>query len=685
MLHRPLTPILWIALAWCIFPALGHESPSVEVLGHYDHAIGTSEAASQGVIGARLLGSQALLRPAQVLENIPGMVVTQHSGEGKANQYFLRGINLDHGTDFATTVNGVPVNLPTHAHGQGYSDLNFLMPELLSRVDYQKGPYFAADGDFSSVGSARLSYRTRLDKPVASVTLGQRGHRRFWTAGSHELGDGRTLLVALEGLQNNGPWAVPQGMHKSNAQLILSGGSAREGWSASLSSYAARWQSTDQIPQRLIDAGTYRSQPFGRFDSLDPSDGASTTRTSLSGSWQQRSDSDMTRLQAYALAYRLDLFSNFTYSLERTSDQFVQTDRRTVLGGQAAHTWWTALDTDQPVQNTVGVQLRHDRIRAGLFDSVARRIQATVRDDSAQQTQIGVYAENEIGWNAWLRSVAGLRADRFDAQVSSHTQAANSGSTSAYKVSPKLSLVFGPWAKTEFFVNAGRGFHSNDARGATLRVDPRTGEAVQAVPALAGSRGRELGLKSEIVPQLQTTLAIWQLDFDSELVYAGDAGTTEAGRASRRTGIEWSNHWSAGEHLRLDANLAWTRPRFVGGDPLARHVPNAVQRVAHLGLAWRRLGPWSASLTWRYIGAAPLTEDNTARSAASQTMNLKLERQVDRDLDLTLDVLNLGNRSYNDIAYFYTSRVAGEAAGVSGLHVHPAEPRSLRLTARLRF
>ena len=675
-----------LALTWCAIPALGHESPVVEVLGHHDNTAGSSDAASQGVIGGQSVLARGQLRPAAVLEFIPGMVVTQHSGEGKANQYFLRGMNLDHGTDFAITLNGVPVNLPTHAHGQGYSDLNILIPELVGRVDYRKGPYRARNGDFSSAGSASISYRTRLEQPMLATTLGQHGYLRSLVAGSHGLANGVTLLAALESLNQDGPWTVPQGLRKRNALLTLSGGSTREGWSGSLSSYEAHWRSTDQVPERLIAAGTFQGQPFGRFDSLDPSIGASTRRTSVSAQWHQRSDTTLQRVQVYALGYGLDLLSNFTYSLERANDQFAQTDRRTVLGGQASRTWWTTAGEGRAMQNTLGVQLRQDRIHAGLYDSVGGQIEQTVRSDNVQQSQIGLYGESEIGWRPWLRSVAGLRADRLDARVHSHTQDANSGTASAFRFSPSFSLIFGPWARTEFFINAGRGFHSNDARGATARVDPRSGEPVASVPPMAGSRGQEIGLQSSVLPGLQTTLALWQLDLDSELVYVGDAGNTEAGRASRRTGIEWGNLWRLGEQFRVEANLAWTRPRFVEGDPAQRHVPNAVQRVAHVAFTLRQLGPWSASLAWRYIGAAPLTEDNAVRSTPSQTTQLRVQRQIGSSLDLALDVFNLGNRQNNDISYFYTSRVMGEpVSGVPGLHVHPAEPRSLRLTARLRF
>ncbi len=614
------------------------------------------------------------------------MVVTQHSGDGKANQYFLRGMNLDHGTDFATTVNGVPVNMPTHAHGHGYSDLNFLIPELVQRVEYRKGPYSASEGNFSSAGSANFVYRTKLDSPFADVTIGQRGYLRGVAGVSRELSEGVTLLTAVERLNNNGPWSIPEGIRKTNAQLILSGGSPREGWSTSLSAYSARWNSTDQIPQRLIDAGSYQGQPFGRFDSLDPSDGGNTNRTSLSGNWHQSTEHELTKIEWYVIKYDLNLFSNFTYSLDRANDQFAQTDDRSVWGGKAYRSWITDLSDGRSMQNSLGVQVRQDRIRVGLYDTVARQIQSTVRNDDVQQTLVGIYGENEMGWSTWLRTVTGLRVDQFNAKVTSHAQALNSGSATASKVSPKFSVIFGPWQKTEFFINAGKGFHSNDARGTTAKVDPKTGLPIDSVPGLVSSRGQEMGVKSQVVPNLQTTLAIWRLDFDSELVYVGDAGNTEAGRPSRRTGVEWSNHWTPGEHLLMDANFAWTRPRYSDNDPAGNRIPNAVQRVANLTFALHNLGPWSGSLGVRYIGAAPLVEDNSVRSIASVTTNLRVNRKISNNLDVALDVLNVTDRKNNDISYYYTSRVAGETlAGVDGVHVHPSEPRTIRVTAQMRF
>lgn len=686
--------VCWISLSLgvvCAHAQLMAATPSgqdeVEIIAHDHKAPGLSDAASQGAVSASVIKLKPLQRPADVLEFVPGMVVTQHSGDGKANQYFLRGMNLDHGTDFATTVNGVPVNMPSHAHGQGYSDLNFLMPELVQRIDYRKGPYFAGEGDFSSAGSARIAYRTRLDQPFADVSLGQGGYARTVVAGSREIQDGLHVLGALESMHHNGPWTQPEGLRKTNALLTLSGGTAAQGWSTSLMSYAAQWRATEQVPQRLLDAGVYQGQPFGRFDSLDATDGGQTRRTSLSGQWHSQTAQERVQLSAYAMRYDLDLFSNFTYQLNNpvSGDQFGQSDQRSVWGGRASKSWITEGQEGAFVVNTLGLDYRQDHIRLGLFNTAARQILSTVREDVVEQSLLGVHAENATTWTPWLRTVAGVRADVWRAQVQSLSLAANSGQARSSQLSPKLSLIMGPWARTEFFLNAGRGFHSNDARGATATVDPVSGSAISPVAGLVAARGQEVGLKTQWSDQWQSSLALWQLDMDSELVYLGDAGSTEAGRPSRRQGLEFSHQGGWGQHLGLDMSLAWTRARYTDNAEPGNYIPNAVQRVANLTVTLRNAHPWSGSLGLRYIGSAPLREDNAVRAPSSLTLNLRMQRQLRPDLDLGLDVLNLTDRQNIDVAYVYTSRLSGEAAGVDGVHVHPAEPRTVRVSVRYRF
>lgn len=671
-----------VACAFCMTVTMAQANhQQVVVTRHYDNAVGTSDAASQGVIEAGLLRSRPALRPGEILEFVPGVIVTQHTGDGKANQYFLRGFNLDHGTDFATSVNGMPTNLPTHAHGQGYSDLNFLIPELVQRVEYRKGPYYAKGGDFSLAGAADIAYRTGFDRPFLDVGIGQRGFRRHVAGGSTDVGSGRTLLGAFEVMGHDGPWVVPQGLKRHNGVVTLSGVGDSSSWQLSFMGYQAKWTATDQVPERLLNA-----PGFNRYGSLDPTAGGDTSRHSVSGQWSHNdAQGGVWRAQAYVVRYAMDLYSNFTYALERPAagDQFAQKDARTVWGGQFSYAMSHGL-FERIARSELGLQWRTDKARVGLYDAVARRITEVVREDDVQQTLVGVYAQNVLEWTPWLRTIAGVRVDHKRAQVDALSLTVNGGTAQDSKASPKLSLILGPWRKSEFFVNAGTGFHSNDARGATIRLDPRSGESAQRVPLLVAGRGTELGFRTEAIPGLQSSLALWGLKLDSELVYVGDAGATEASRASSRRGVEFNNRYTPVQWLLIDADFAWSRGRFDNGD----RIPNAVDRVASMAVTLRDLAHWTTSLQWRYLGSGPLVEDNSVRSRPSSTLNTRITRGLPgwgRQTDITLDIFNLTNRRVNDIQYFYESRLPGEPAPVADRHVHPAEPRTFRLSLRWGF
>lgn len=682
MILKSLSRAKPVACAFCMTVTMAQANhQQVVVTRHYDNAVGTSDAASQGVIEAGLLRSRPALRPGEILEFVPGVIVTQHTGDGKANQYFLRGFNLDHGTDFATSVNGMPTNLPTHAHGQGYSDLNFLIPELVQRVEYRKGPYYAKGGDFSLAGAADIAYRTGFDRPFLDVGIGQRGFRRHVAGGSTDVGSGRTLLGAFEVMGHDGPWVVPQGLKRHNGVVTLSGVGDSSSWQLSFMGYQAKWTATDQVPERLLNA-----PGFNRYGSLDPTAGGDTSRHSVSGQWSHNdAQGGVWRAQAYVVRYAMDLYSNFTYALERPAagDQFAQKDARTVWGGQFSYAMSHGL-FERIARSELGLQWRTDKARVGLYDSVARRITEVVREDDVQQTLVGVYAQNVLEWTPWLRSIAGVRVDHKRAQVDALSLTVNGGRAQDSKASPKLSLILGPWRKSEFFVNAGTGFHSNDARGATIRLDPRSGESAQRVPLLVAGRGAELGFRTEAIPGLQSSLALWGLKLDSELVYVGDAGATEASRASSRRGVEFNNRYTPVQWLLIDADFAWSRGRFDNGD----RIPNAVDRVASMAVTLRDLAHWTTSLQWRYLGSGPLVEDNSVRSRPSSTLNTRITRGLPgwgRQTDITLDIFNLTNRRVNDIQYFYESRLPGDPAPVADRHVHPAEPRTFRLSLRWGF
>jgi outer membrane receptor protein involved in Fe transport len=685
-------PLLCVPVIGAWGTALAHEAaPSahhldaVTIEGHYDNAVGTSDAASQGRVTARLIENRPTLRPAEVLEFVPGVIVTQHSGGGKANQYFLRGFNLDHGTDFATYIDGMPANMPTHAHGHGYTDLNWLIPELVGRIDYRKGPYYAEEGDFASAGSARLRLVDRLDYGTAEVTLGQDGHRRGLLMNSHALGAG-TLLYALETSRSDGPWDNPEDFRRINGVLRYTLGEGANRTALTAMAYTARWDSTDQIPLRAVQSGL-----IGRYGTVDPTDGGKTQRYSLSVDHQRAYDDGAFRFNAYAIQSELDLWSNFTYFLENPADgdQFRQSEQRTVLGMAMSRSWDGQL-AGRPMTNTLGVQLRHDRLSpVGLYSTVARSTTGVIQQSRVRQTSVGLFGENSVQWTPWLRSLAGLRIDRYDFDVASSI-AANSGDASDHIASPKLSFVFGPWARSEYFVNYGYGFHSNDARGTTARVTAKGGLPADPVDALVRTKGGEVGVRTEWVPGLQSSLAVWTLKLDSELLFVGDAGETEPNRASKRSGIEWNNRWTMRPWLLLDLDIAASRARFTEDDPAGNHVPGAVDRVVAAGLSLTEDNPlangWFGHLQLRHVGPRPLVEDNSVRSDSTTLAYLRIGHRLTRDLRLMLDVFNLFDSGDNDIEYFYTSRLRGEAAGgVDDRHFHPVEPRSVRLTLNARF
>jgi hypothetical protein len=644
--------------------------------------VGIADSANEGTVSQKQLEARTVYRPGELLESTPGLIVSQHSGEGKANQFYLRGFNLDHGTDLRTTVDGMLVNQRSHSHGQGWTDLNFIIPELAAGLEYRKGPYYASEGDFSSAGAVSLKYLDALPKGIASVGVGQNGYRRALIANSNAVGDGN-LLYALELMHNDGPFVHPDDYGKYNAVLRYSHEGAGSGFSIGAMAYRAKWNSSDQITQRAIDSGLIS----GRFDAIDPTDGGEAHRYSLSGEWHQDTATTSTKVNAYVIGRQLNLFSNFTYFLDDpvNGDQFNQPDRRTTTAVNASQTWQMPWGGGAS-ENTVGVQFQNDNINNALNSTKARDILTVTRSDKIVETSVGVYAENATRWADKFRTVLGARADFYRFNVRSSNDL-NSGNVTAHIGNPKVSLIFGPWAKTEYYVNLGGGFHSNDARGATISVDPKPPhDAAPKETPLVRSKGYEGGMRTSLIPGLQTSLSVYRLDFDSELIFQGDAGTTSAGRPSRRTGFEFANYYKLQDWLTIDADLAYARARFKDSDPVGSYIPGAVEGVASFAAAVDNLGPYFGALQWRYFGPRPLREDNAVRSKSTSGFNARIGYKINRDLKVELEGFNLTNRKDSAIDYYYTSRLQNEpAAGVDGIHFHPIESRSFRIALNANF
>jgi TonB dependent receptor/TonB-dependent Receptor Plug Domain len=666
----------------------GQPIDTVTVTGRAEDLTGAADSANQGTVSAEDLALRPLLRPGEVVEQIPGVIITQHSGSGKANQYFLRGFNLDHGTDLAVSVDGVPVNMPTHAHGQGYADLNFLIPELVDQVHYKKGPYYADVGDFGSAGAFDIHYYDQLPSGLARVEGGQYGYGRGVLANNAGLGEGN-LIYALELEHNNGPWVNKDNERKIDGVLRYASGNVSDGFDVTGMAYYNIWNSTDQIPARAIAgvADPVSAPPapatdlISRWGEIDPSDGGDSSRYSISGNWRHSGDNSVTRVSAYGLYYTLNLFSNFTYFLDDPihGDQIEQEDKRYVFGGQATQMWSHDL-FGLPSATTVGIELRNDDIHNGLFHTEDRARLGTTHLDDVTETSLNPFLENETHWTDWLRTIIGLRGDVYWMDVANIT-GGNSGSTTAGVVSPKANVIFGPWDKTELYLNFGQGFHSNDARGVVATTNPST--------PLPRSTGAEVGLRTSIIPGLRSEVSLWLLKLQSELVWDGDAGDNQPSGPTRRYGVEFANWYTPTAWLTVDADFAWSHARFTDFEPDGNYVPEALVTTFDGGFAVHDipggLAPWSAGLRLRYFGPRPLTQDASVKSKATTLLYADVGYKISDVWSLGLNVFNLLNSHASDIDYFYESRLPGEAAPVNDIHTHPSEPQELRLflTARL--
>jgi hypothetical protein len=656
------------------------ELPEMVVTGRGDDLVGVATAASEGRIGAIDFELRPLLRPGELLETVPGLIATQHSGDGKGNQLFLRGFNLDHGTDFATFVEGMPVNLPTNAHGQGYTDVNFLIPELVTVVDYQKGTYYANVGDFSGAGAARFTLSRELDRPFVKVEAGADDHARVAGAASRPLGAG-TLLVGGDVRVYDGPWLLPMRSHRSNAMARYTRPLGDGELSLLALGYDADWISTDQIPLRAVESGD-----LDRFGTVDSTDGGETQRLSLSASWNRRSARSGQKIEAYLVRYELDLFSNFSYFLEDTvrGDQFEQVEERWILGASASDQ--RGLDVmGREHRLRWGVTNRTDILpEIGLYKTERRDRFRTVRDDEVLQTAWAVHTSLGTPWTDWLRTELGVRADYHYFDVTSNTIEENSGTASDAVVSPKASVVLGPWSRTELYLNGGTGYHSNDARGTTINIDPDTDEIVDPVDPLVQSRGAEVGLRTS-PGRLRSSVSVWWLELDSELLYVGDVGTTEPSGESRRMGVEWATFFRVTDWLNLDLDVSISDAEFADVPEEESHVPGALEQVLTFGASVRHPSGWMGALRVRHLGEYPLIEDDSVRAEATTLVNAMLGFDTGA-FRIAAEVLNLTDTEDSDIQYFYGSRLPGEpAAGVEDVHVHPAEPRQLRVVAEWRL
>ncbi|MDJ0877532.1 MAG: TonB-dependent receptor [Halieaceae bacterium] len=652
----------------------------VVVTGRSQVLVGEARTASEGVVGQMDLAIRPLLRPGDVLEAVPGLIVTQHSGSGKSNQMFLRGFNLDHGTDFATWIDGMPVNMRSHGHGQGYTDINFLIPETIEKMTFVKGPYHAELGDFSSAGGVHIDTFERMPENRLTFAAGGNGFGRLLGMGGTQLGD-LTLSGAIEGQVYDGPWRdIEEDVEKINGLLKLAGSDDVSNWSATAMYYDNEWNSADQIPTRAVQQNL-----IDELGSIDDTLGGDSTRASLSAQYTHQHESHRSQWNAYVIDYEMTLWSNFTYLLDDpdNGDQFRQRDDRTIFGGSYQRFWVSG--QQEHFHHSLGVELRYDDVdTVGLYRTFRRERLDTVREDNLEQGSVGLYYELAWRLSSQWRAVLGVRGDFYWFDVDADDPA-NSGDDTDEIFSPKASLIYAVSDTTEIYLSGGYGFHSNDARGVVQSVDPVSGESVRPVDPLVESKGAELGFKTQWKEKWNTSLAAWYLELDSELLFVGDAGATEASRGSERWGVELNNYWMLTDVWSLELDVAWTDAEFSNDAPEGNEIPGALETVVSGAISAQYPSGWFGSLRARYFDEAPLVDDGSVESDGSTMVNLALG-WIGQSWRVQADVLNLLDSDDHDIDYFYASRLPDEPeAGVEDIHYHVFEPRQFRVAVSYTF
>jgi outer membrane receptor protein involved in Fe transport len=648
----------------------------VVVWGRSLQLIGTADSASQGVIGYADFSTRPIARVGELVEVVPGMIATQHSGPGKANQYFLRGFNLDHGSDFSTFFDGMPVNMRTHAHAQGYMDLNFIIPEIIERIDFQKGPYFADTGDFSLAGSNSMKTYDVLEEGFSELTLGSRDEIRFVTANSFDFAEG-SLLYALEHQQTNGFYDLEQDVRKLNGLLKYTGDFAGVPSRITLSAYDSAWTSTNQVPQRAVNSGL-----IDRFGFIDPDLGGESYRYSITGNFELAESWD---LNLYASSYYMSLINNPTYLLNDpiNGDEFEQEDERRLFGGTLRNEAEIEL-FGVPVRRTVGSDIRYDNVdELNLFNTLSRRRISTIREDKAEEFSIGAFGELQFLVTDALRATVGVRYDYYDGEVDAF-RSQNSGSDDDSLWQPNIGLAYRLNENLEFYGNYGHGFHSNDVRAAVNTVDPVTGDPTESLEMLVEGKGSEIGFRYDTLEGFNLSAAYYTLKMDSELVFVGDAGTTEPGDPSRRDGIEVTSFWEISDQLVFDISGAKSDGHFIGLPSGENAIPDAHDLVYGVGLTYAGGNGWTSSLRVRHFGDAALTEDEVVEKGSSTLLHFGLSYEQD-NWEIGLDILNLLDEEDDDIAYWFESQLPGEAAAVEDIHFHPADPRTVRVLMKYKF
>jgi outer membrane receptor protein involved in Fe transport len=609
--------------------------------------------------------------PSDILRLVPGLFIAQHQGGGKADQIFLRGFDADHGTDVAIFIDGIPVNFPSHGHGQGYADLHWLIPEMVDHVEVYKGPYFVQFGDFNAAGAVNIITKRRDKDTTLTITGGSYNHQRYLGILSPPEGTLLTPFIGVEAFHDLGPYKNPENFNRLNVMSkfsLLS--TANSNLSLLGTFFKSDWNASGELPARAV-----RARDLGRFDAVDNSEGGKTERHNVNLQYNWADAQQSLNAQAWASYYRFDLFSNFNFFMNDADngDEIEQSDKR-ILGGTYLNYRRNYSFLNMPTETLVGFSSRSDAAHVGLFHDVRRQRLETTADSFIKQHNLAWYAQQELRPTGWLRAQIGLRLDKFFYDVRDDGTPENSvnGTKQGFIANPKVNLIFSPFTdnsvakRSEIYVNFGGGYHSNDARDVVTSSSSR--------PVLPRALGGELGFRTKLFDRLDVGIDYWRLHLDSELVWAGDDGTTEAKGKTRRQGIEGEFRYQILDWLSADLDTSYTGAKFV---KTGEAVPLAPKFLAYGGLTARHSSGLEGRIQMRSVGNRWGDEGRTATIHGYTIFDMLAKYKWDR-YEFLFSIINIANKKWRSAQFFHGSQLKTESAPVSDIHFTPGDPLTVK-------
>lgn len=609
-----------------------------------------------------------------ILRMVPGLFIAQHAGGGKAEQIFLRGFDADHGTDIALKVDGIPVNMVSHAHGQGYADLHFLIPETVERVQFAKGPYYAPYGDLATAGYVSFQTKNAIDKSMIKLQGGQfdtyRAVGLFNLLNNSTANHSQNAYLATEYYFSNGYFDNPQAYNRFSAFLKYNAALNNNTFlSATASSFTSRWDASGQIPERAVQSGL-----IDRFGALDDEEGGNTNRTNLNFQLSTMlDDGSSIRNQFYLSHYEFELYSDFTFFLNNPidGDQIRQKEKRNLLGYNGSYTrtdnW---MDADWKTE--VGIHFRHDAIYNNELSNTKGR--QTVLERLAlgdvDEINVGIYVGETVHFGSQFSINAGIRFDQFQfIYIDKLKENYDRKIVSANVISPKLNLYYTVNDRLQLFANSGYGFHSNDTRV----VVAQNGKEI-----LPKALGLEAGAIFKVTPRFLVSTSVWNLHLDQEFVYVGDEAVVEPSGKTNRQGVDVSGRWQLLDWLFADFDVNYTYARAEGAPENEDYIPLAPKATSIGGLSFEAKNGWNGSLRYRYLADRPANEDNSVIAEGYFLVDAVLNYTKPK-YEFGFFIQNVMNRAWKEAQFDTESRLYNEAAPVSEIHFTPGTPFNLNV------